>query len=181
MTSKLAVGLALFVSACLALAFLTRRDDGLRDEGRQAIRDSLGAVTALRLHRKIDAIGERVVGQSTTVTRTVHRLDTLWKQLPESLITRTDTVKVLDALPAIRAASDSSAHACMELVVTCAELRVASDSLVRANLAVMADRDQWRRKAQHQSSRFATVLRWTERAGLVCLGMSIANRRLCWQ
>lgn len=148
------------VLAGLAFLLVHRHVAEARSDGAQAVRDSLAAVTAIRLHRQKDSLGIRIVRESVTVTRTVQHQDTLWKQLPESIATRADTVQVLNALPALRASSDSTVHACTELLDTCALFRRAADSLDVARQAQIAALE--RTIGTLRPSKWSTVAKWAE-------------------
>lgn len=156
-----ALGLAAFL-------LVHGRISAARDEGAQAMRDSVGAVTAVRLHRQKDSLGVRVVRQTVTVTRTVRHQDTLWRQLPESIATHADTVQVLNAIPALRQAADSTAHACTELVTACSDFHRVADSLDLARQAQIAAMQ--RTIDRQRPGKFSTVLKWVEIGGAFYLG-----------
>lgn len=161
--------------AAVVLLFVTRNVHEARDEGAQAVRDSLSAVTAVRLHRQKDSVGERVVRQSVVVTRTVRHQDTLWAQLPEKIVTRAETVQVLNALPSLREAADGTAKACTDLLNTCAAFRLMADSLDLARQAQIAGLQQRVKALQPRKSQ--TVLKWAQIGAALYVGFKVGRSR----
>lgn len=168
---------ALAVVVLLGFAFITRglgnHDARERELGALAVRDSLSATVLARYHRTIDTLGKRIDRETVTVVQTTHRLDTLWRQLPEKIITRTDTVQALNAIPVLRATTDSAIHACSELVSTCAQYRTYAESVFHEDSSVMRGLRERLAHETRSPSKYQTVLKWVEIAGAFYLGRKL--------
>lgn len=153
---------------------IARHDATTRDEGAQAVRDALAASTAVRLHRQKDAIGRRIDTQTVRVTRSLARVDTLWKSLPETPTTPADTSAWMNALPVLRRTTDSAIAACSDFQLSCTEYRRVADSLETA--LRQTNDDLRRRLTAVQPSRFGRVLHWVEIGGAAYLGYRVGRR-----
>jgi hypothetical protein len=109
-----------------------------------------------------------------TVTRTTHRVDTLWAAVPETLTTRADTVKALDALPVLRLSTDSAIKACSDFQLTCAAYRHVTDSLI----TVLRDQNDIVRRhlGIERPGKLSVVREWAIRAGIAFLSFKVGQR-----
>jgi hypothetical protein len=164
----------LVLSIVLACAFLNHWENSWRDDGAQTVRDSLSASTALRLHHQKDAIAARIDTQTVTLTKTLHRVDTLWADLPLDPVTHLDSVRVFDALPVLRRATDSAIASCSEFQISCAEYRRVADSLDIARQMQIAALNA--RIAALTPSPPRRWLTWLEIGGAAYVGYRVGHR-----
>ena len=113
-----------------AIAGVREHDMRIRREALLTDQMRRSAVDAAYWQQQAASATTKVLHDSITVSKTVHRLDTLWREIPAAIITHADTVRVIESLPAIRSAVDSEVRACTELQSSCAAMRVTKDSVI---------------------------------------------------
>lgn len=155
-----------------------------RKESAQALRDSVARIEAQRLHRRTElaeayaqAVKETVVRDSVIVTRRIALTDTLWRDVPVVLATASDTVKALDALPALRAANDSLRAEVGVMLANDARFRVAVDSVLRKKDAEIFHLQAARVPAPKAPSLASRVARVASYAAVAAVAYEIGRRR----
>jgi hypothetical protein len=105
----------------------------------------------------------QVVHDSVRVVRTLHRVDSLWQAVPETLATRADTIQALQQLPVLRLATDSAIHACSETQSLFYRYRTACDSQAAS---LRDERDGWKQRFENEHpSKVKKALLWTAAIG----------------
>jgi hypothetical protein len=115
---------------------------------------------------------------SVRVTRTTARVDTLWRQVPETLVTRADTVKALNALPELRLRTDSAIAACSEYQSAFYRYRTACDSLQGAKneeIAILK-----KQLGLAEPGKYHSVLTGGKFVGTACFLVSLWRHKRCW-
>lgn len=168
MNSKLAVGLALFVSVCLASVFVARRDHRIAAEA-VAQERSRQADSVLRVVTpQLALVDTRVVHDTVKVRVAVERVrliqDTLLHHLTDTLLVKEYVTR-----------TDSAMHACTELSQDCAAFRDFATRKIAALETKIAAAP-----ITSPPSRWGTALHWTKEIGKACAFISIGRGKPCW-
>lgn len=123
-------------------------------DGANSVRDSLSAVTVLRWHHAVDSAKAEIVHDTVSIARTIRHTDSLLVQVPETVTTPADTVRIVEAFPILRAQYDTLKRSCMDLGLQAIRLGSACDSVQQA---LTRDRDGWKRRAQKNGSHWYTT------------------------
>lgn len=158
----------------LVLGWIHHWESSLRSDGKQELRDSLTAATALRWHAKKDSVADLLAREDPPLTRILHRTDTLLRQIPETIVTHEDTVRAIQGLPALRLATDSAIRACSEYQDWFARYRTMCDSLDYARQAQIAALK--RQIDAVKPSRTRPIVTWIGILGAAYVGYRVGKR-----
>jgi hypothetical protein len=166
---------ALFIGVLVALAWLHHHDRDIRTSERLDANLHAAMIRDTVLVERKVAVGARIDTLTKTVTRTTHRVDTLWAAVPETLVTRADTVHALDALPVLRRSTDSAITACSDFQISCSEYRRVADSLE----TTLRDENTILRKqvGLAHPSKFGIVVTWAAIIGAGYVGYRVGRLR----
>jgi hypothetical protein len=138
---------ALFVGVLVALAWLHHHDRDIRTSERAIVAMQHNQARESAAVETLKVVTLQVVHDSVRVVRTLHRVDSLWRDVPETLATRADTLQALQQLPVLRLATDSAIHACSETQTLFFRYRTACDSQASA---LRDQRDGWKGRFENE-------------------------------
>lgn len=125
---------------CLAFAaWLHVHDAAIHRADALAQRTAVDRAHAQRTMDTLRIVDTLMRWKSDTVTRTLARVDTMWKEIPETLHTKADTERAIAALPQLRLSTDSAIRACTEFQSAFSQYRTACDSALAAKDGVYND------------------------------------------
>jgi hypothetical protein len=136
-----------FVCAVVAVGWLHHHDRDIRTSERAVIAIQSAKARESAAVETLKVVTLQVVHDSVRVVRTLHRVDSLWQAVPETLATRADTLQALQQLPVLRLATDSAIHACSETQTLFFRYRTACDSQASA---LRDQRDGWKGRFENE-------------------------------